>query len=252
MRKIFVVLVINILLVTFLFSDGVELPPEIIDLGLNFIENPGDLFFNLQQDIEDCTPLPAGQIEGLNKKCFGFRFNLFPTFLPTTLGNLSLKVRFNKETEYIPQVDIVGGFGKLLVLNLIPSKSKDNKDIPKPENNVYYYALVLSKTFENTILYLGTKYSEFSLKVTLPEEIEFYGSKLSEINFNINDTFLFTGIVLPVNGRKRITAQMSYGLKYRKIVARLGAEYNHLQIGLDIFPEGLFVFHPYIAYKWLF
>lgn len=234
------------------FSEGFDLPQEIIDLGLDFIENPGDLFFNLQQDIEDCTPLPAGQIEGLKKKYFGFRINVFPTLLPTSLGNISLKARFNSETIYIPQIVVVGGFGKILALSLIPSKSEDGEEIPKPENNVYYYGLILSKTFENTILYLGVKYSEFLLKVRLPKEIDFYGSTLSEINFNVNDTFLFTGIMLPTGNKKIITAQMAYGLKYKKIVARLGAEYDHLQIGLDIFPEGLLVFHPYIAYKWQF
>jgi hypothetical protein len=45
---------------------------------------------------------------------------------------------------------------------------------------------------------------------------------------------------------------MGYGLKYKKIVARLSAEYKHLQLGIDIFPEGLFVLHPYVSYIWQF
>jgi len=251
MKKVFTFLLI-ISLFCFTKSFSIDLPQEIIDLGLDFIENPGDLFFNLQQDIEDITPLPAGQVN-LPKKYFGFRINVFPTLLPTTLGNISLKARFNTETKYIPQFGIVGGLGRILALNMIPAKNDKGEEIPKPENNVYYYGLVLSKTFENTILYFGAKYSECMLNVKLPEEVEFYGSTLSEIKFNLNDTFLFTGIMLPVGKKdKTITAHMSYGLKYKKIVARLGAEYKHLQLGLDIFPEGLFVFHPYIAYKWQF
>ncbi|MFN3550345.1 MAG: hypothetical protein ACK4WJ_00825 [Endomicrobiia bacterium] len=244
--------IVFFLISLFNISYTLDLQQEIIDFGLSFIENPGDLFFNLQQNIEDCTPLPAGQIEGLKKKYFGIRTNVFPTLFPTTLGNISFKTRFNTETKYVPQIGLIGGVGKILALNLIPSKNSDGEEISKPENNVYYYGIVFSKTFENTILYFGTKYSEFFLKVKLPEEIDFYGSTLSEINFNVNDTFLFTGIMLPVDTKKTIIAQMAYGIKYKKVVARLGAEYNHLQIGLDIFPEGLLVLHPYIAYKWQF
>ncbi len=233
-------------------SYAIDLTQEIIDLGLNFIENPADLFFNLQQNIEDCSPIPAGQIEGLKKKYFGLRTNVFPTLFPTSLVNISFKTRFNTETKYIPQIGLIGGVGRIIALSLIPSTNSNGEEIPKPENNVYYYGLIFSKTFENTILYFGTKYSEFFLKVKLPQEIDFYGSTLNEINFIVNDTFLFTGIMLPVDIKKTIVAQMSYGIKYKKIVGRLGAEYNHLQIGVDIFPEGLLVLHPYIAYKWQF
>jgi hypothetical protein len=237
----------------YLYSqDMPKLPQELIDLGLDFIENPSDLFFNLQQDIEDCSPLPAGQLS-LPKKYFGFRINVLPTFLPTTLGNISFKVRFNNEKEYIPQIGIICGYGKILVLDLIKNLNKDkSSDMPEPQNNVYYYGLVLSKTFENTILYFGIKYSEFLLKVKLPEPVEFYGSTLEEINFKAADTFLLTGIMLPVKDNKSIVAQMGYGLKYKKIVARLSAEYKHLQLGIDIFPEGLFVLHPYVSYRWQF
>jgi hypothetical protein len=237
----------------YLYSqDMPKLPQELIDLGLDFIENPSDLFFNLQQDIEDCSPLPAGQLN-LPKKYFGLRINVLPTLLPLTFGNISIKARFNKEKDYIPQTGIIGGLGKILILDLIKNLTKDEDvEIPEPQNNVYYYGLIISKTFENTILYFGIKYSEFLLKVKLPEPVEFYGSTLEEINFKAADTFLLTGIMLPVRKDKSIIAQMAYGLEYKKIVARLSTEYNHLQLGIDIFPEGLLVLHPYIAYRWQF
>ncbi len=237
----------------YLYSqDMPKLPQELIDLGLDFIENPSDLFFNLQQDIEDCSPLPAGQLN-LPKKYFGLRINVLPTLLPLTFGNISIKARFNKEKDYIPQIGIIGGWGKILILDLIKNLTEDEDvEIPEPQNNAYYYGLIISKTFENTILYFGIKYSEFLLKVKLPEPVEFYGSTLEEINFKAADTFLLTGIMLPVKDNKSIVAQMGYGLKYKKIVARLSAEYKHLQLGIDIFPEGLFVLHPYVSYIWQF
>lgn len=241
--------IVKIFLLTFILTSAIifsqNISQELIDLGLSFIENPGDLFFNLQQDIEDCSPLLAGQ-NGLEKKYFAFRTNVLPTFLPSCLANIAIKGRLNTETKYIPQVGIVFGVGRWLVLNFVTSS-----DI-KPQDKIIYYGLIFSKTFENTILYCGVKYSQFLLKFRLPETIDFYGSKLSEFNFNMNDTFLLTGIMLPVKRNKSVVAQMSYGLKYKKIVARVAAEHNHLQLGCDIFPEGLFVFHPYISYQWKF
>jgi hypothetical protein len=34
-----------------------------------------------------------------------------PTLLPLTFGNISIKARFNKEKDYIPQIGIIGGYG---------------------------------------------------------------------------------------------------------------------------------------------
>lgn len=215
-----------------------NIPPEIVDLAVSFLENPSDLFFNLQQNIEDNSPL--------KNKYFGIRTNLFPTLLPTTLGNLSIKVRFNNETDYIPQIGLAGGYGKMFVLDLIPSDTK-------PENRNIFASIILSKTFNDHIIFGGLKYSESLLKINFPEPIEFIpGSTMSEINFKMNDIFWYTGILANVSKKKSIVAQMAYSPKYKKIVARLGADYNNLELGFDFFPEGMFVFHPYWAYHWRF
>jgi hypothetical protein len=225
-------------------NDGIfsGMPPEIIDFALNFVENPGDLFFSLEQSMEDVSPL--------DKKWFGIRTNFLPGLLPFTLGNLSFKTRFNKETENIPQIGLSAGYGKILVLSMIPK----DEDTPTPESVNYYYGITLSKTFdEKTIVYLGTKYSQAMLEVKLSSPVAIVGeTKLSEIKFKIDDIFYFTGIAIKTSPKRTVIAQMAYGPKYKRIVARVGVVGAHSEVGLDIFPEGLLVFYPYVSYHWRF
>ncbi|MEN3013446.1 MAG: hypothetical protein ABDH23_02380 [Endomicrobiia bacterium] len=233
--------ILFIFLTIFFNKVAIGIEEELIDAGFRFLENPADLFFNLGQNIEDTSPVLAKDFKGIKNKYITIRTTILPVFLPVTLGNLAVKIRINSEKDYIPQVGFSFGFGRVLIFDFIPTE-----DIPKPQNMAYYYSLVISKTFEDTIIYLGTKYSEFSIKLKLSEQLEFYGEKIDEFNFNANDIFLFSGIMLPKRN-KVVFAQMGYGFKYRKIVARLAAEYNSVQLGLDIFPEGLLVLHPYFA-----
>ncbi len=234
MKKIFLTGKILLLITCFCVFTFAENPPqEILDLVIGFIENPSDLFFNLQQDIEDISPV--------RDKFFSIRTNLFPTLLPTTLGNLSVKFRVNTEKELLPQLNFSFGYGKIFGFSLLPLEQK-------PESQNYYAAMYISKTFDNHILYIGLKYSESLLFVKLSQPIELIGEEISEINFRAYDIFYFSGISVFVSEKKSIIAQMCYAPKYKKIVGRLGAEFRNLEFGLDIFPEGLFVFHPYWAY----
>jgi len=251
LKKQNLILVLGISFSTIIFSYKIlaenttlnNLPPELIDFALNFAENPGDLFFSLEQSMEDISPL--------NNKWFGIRTNIFPTLFPFTLGNLSFKTRFNNETENIPQIGIFGGYGKILVLDLIPK----SEDATTPESINYYYGITLSKTFEEkSTVYLGAKYSQAMLSVKLSTPVSANNITIfkDEIKFKIDDIFYFTGIAIKTSAKRAVIAQMAYGPKYKKIVARVGVEGPSVEFGLDIFPEGLLVFYPYWAYHWRF
>jgi len=45
---------------------------------------------------------------------------------------------------------------------------------------------------------------------------------------------------------------MGYGFNNKKIAARIMLSKKRLDLGTDIYPEGLFVIHPFIAYHWNF
>ena len=93
-----------------------------------------------------------------------------------------------------------------------------------------------------------------NVKLSSASAIEFGEFRVSELNFKVADTFIFTGLVhqKDINKPSRLIVQMGYGFKYRKITSRIMVSKKHLDMGLDIYPEGLFVIHPFVAYHWNF
>jgi len=243
--KFLIIFLFFTVFLNFLYSDNI--PTELINFGLDFLENPSDIFVNIQHNAEDVSP-------NLEDKTVNLRINLFPALFPTTIENFSLKIKFNKSFSYFPQIDLCGGFGKILALDFLTQDMEE-----KPQSNAYYYALTFSgKMDEKTRLYLGVKFSEFLLKFKLQQGISEGAFSLKELNFTVNDTFLFSGIELKtkknLSGEKKnvIIAQTSYGIKNKKIAARIGWFSEHIELGIDVFPEGLLVFQPFWAYHWRF
>jgi hypothetical protein len=216
---------------------------QLIDIGLKFLDNPGDFFFNLHTSNEDYSPLP-------NDENGSIRFNLIPTFLPFTWGNLNLKVNVAQDNGILPQVDLVGSYGDILAL-----KALETSDGIKPEFTDCSVGLVLSKQMnEKTKLFAGGKYSAIQMKVSLSSSSAITSGSfhLDSLDFKVNDTFFFTGISHQSGEDRYVIAQCGYGFTYKKIIARVAVSRKHYEYGLDIFPEGLFVIHPFIGWHWYF
>jgi hypothetical protein len=212
---------------------------QLIQIGLKFLDNPGDFFANLHSDNEDFSPLPKSRHGSV-------RFNFFPTFLPFTWGNINLKAKIFNEKEILPQIDVVGTYGDLLGLKYVSS------DVT-PSFTSYSFGATASKSVnEKTRLYGGIKYSTVNLYVKLSTPVASGEFSLSSLDFKVSDTFLFAGIANQVTPDKIVSAQLGYGFNYNKIVSRLMVSHKHLDIGVDIYPEGLFVIHPFIAWHWYF
>ncbi|MBI5573230.1 MAG: hypothetical protein HY919_01585 [Elusimicrobia bacterium] len=216
---------------------------ELINLGLKFLDNPGDFFFNIHANSEDFSPVPA---DGNGT----IRFNLFPALFPFTWVNLTGKAKLFNEQEVLPQIDLVGQYGDMLALRFVSG------DV-EPTFSDYSVGAVFTKSVtDETKLYGGVKYSNVSMNVKFSSAsaIEFGEFRVSELNFKVADTFIFTGLVhqKDINKPSRLIVQMGYGFKYRKITSRIMVSKKHLDMGLDIYPEGLFVIHPFVAYRWHF
>ncbi|MFH0947711.1 MAG: hypothetical protein V1833_01755 [Elusimicrobiota bacterium] len=214
---------------------------ELINLGLKFLDNPGDFFFNLHVNNEDFSPVPADRSGTI-------RFNLFPAFFPFTWVNLTGKAKLFNEQRVLPQIDLVGQYGDILALRFVSG------DV-KPSFNDYSIGTVFTKSAtDETKLYGGVKYSNVGMNVQFSSAsaIEFGEFRVDELNFKVADVFIFMGLVhqKDVNKPSRLVVQMGYGFKYKKITSRIMLSKKHLDIGLDIYPEGLFVIHPFIAYHW--
>jgi hypothetical protein len=230
-----------------------DIAQDMTAIGLNILTDPSDLFFNLQHDAEDVSP-------NLAKRRFTTRINMFPSLLPATLGMLTMKIRFTNDSGYMPQIDLVGGYGELLALSMMSSGDKSDSgdsSTPKPVSKSTYYGLTFTKKLNDKArIYFGMKSSEFALFVKLSEPIS--GTTTDSINFIAKDNFIYSGLELKTikaqfNNREQVViAQVGYGLERKKIVARVGIFSEHVEAGLDIFPEGAFVFHPFWAYHWRF
>lgn len=216
---------------------------ELINLGLKFLDNPGDFFFNIHANSEDYSPVPADRNGTI-------RFNLFPALLPFTWVNLTGKAKLFNEQKILPQIDLIGQYGDMFALRFVSG------DV-EPAFSDYSIGTVFTKSAtDETKLYCGVKYSNVSMNVKLSSSsaIEFGEFRVSELNFKVADTFIFTGLVhqKDINKPSRLIVQMGYGFKYKKITSRIMVSKKHLDMGLDIYPEGLFVIHPFVAYHWNF
>ncbi|MFH2070415.1 MAG: hypothetical protein ABIJ11_04305 [Elusimicrobiota bacterium] len=226
---------------------------EVLNLGLRFLDNPGDFLFNLHSDNLDFTPV-------LSKRHGTIRTNFYPTTFPLTWFNLNLKVKTISENSYtgwFPQVDIVGQYGRMAAIDMASSMSSSDSSSSsgtvKPQMSDYTAGLLFTKSVdENTRLYAGVNYSNVILSIKMAQPIDFGTGTMSEMNVAVADYFLFTGIENKLGENKYVVAHVGYGFRYQKIVSRVAWYHKHLELGFNIYPEGLFVLHPFMAWHWYF
>ena len=271
MRNLKLILLFSIVLVAAGFSlyafadddngddDGIDLtslPGWVVDAALKFINNPDDVFYNFHLDNVDYTPV-------LETEPATLRTNFLTTLFPFTWGNLNLKVKALSDEKYynwIPQVDILGSYGRILALDIaskfISSDSEDDDDdtFKPPTMKDYSLGILLTKAVSReTRIYTGFQYSVISINFEFPEPLEITDeTSLSELNINRKDYILVTGITNVMEKNKRIIAYVGYGFSYKKLFSRFAWHYDHLEIGFNIYPEGLLVIHPFMGWHWNF
>ena len=229
-----------------------SIPSWVITAALKFINNPDDVFYNFHLDNVDYTPVTE-YVNGT------IRTNFLTSFIPFTWGNLNLKVKILSDRKYydwMPQLDIVGNYGRIIALDaasaFITNDSTDSFKVPTM--NDYSVGFLLTKAVSSeTRLYAGFQYSVFSLNFEFPEALEITSDvKLSGLNIERKDYILVTGITNVLEQDKRIVAYLGYGFKYKKIFSRFAWYYDHLELGFNIYPEGLLVVHPFLGWHWDF
>ncbi len=224
-------------------------PSWLIPTALRFVSSPDDFFYNLHLDNVDYSPSRA-------KDTVSIRTNFLATTFPLSWMNLNGKIKILNDsslTDWSPQVDITGAYGRIAMLELIA-----DEDVPDPSMNNYSVGLTLTKRVSReTDLFAGIHRSVVTLDVSLPEDnvIEITDeTTLSSIVVSRRDNVLITGITNTVDfeQEKRITAYMGYGFNYNKIFSRFAWQNRRLEIGFNIYPEGLLVIHPFLGWQWRF
>ncbi len=235
-------------------ADTPQIPQEIIDLGLRFIDNPADFLFDLHSNMEDSVPVPSYRNAQI-------RFNFFPTFIPFTWAGLNLKIKLLNEREYIPQIDVQGQYGQNIGLTIVSSMmssdssgSSESTSTAKPTLYDYTAALILTKKVdENSRLFIGPKLSYVNLNFKPSEPIDLGGGlTIGDLNVAATEIFIFGGLEHKLSKDRFVVSQLAYGIKYNKLMARITSSSPHVEVGMNIYPEGVIVIHPFLAWHWYF
>jgi hypothetical protein len=211
-------------------------------INFSFAQNPfvylTDTLLNFHHDNEDMFPVPKD-------KHFSLRFNLAaPVPIPMILifNGINVKFRAIKELKNIPQIDLFGTYGTVLALNYIPMEGI------KPSYSDTTVGLNFTKSVDKkTRLFLGMQQTSLNFHIKLSTDTSSGSISLEEFKTDISDIYVFTGIEYHTSPTKYIYAQTGLGLKYNKIISRISMWYNFWELGLNIYPESLIVFYPYIA-----
>ena len=214
-------------------SKGMQIAGEIV-------ANPAGFFYDFQQDLEGTTPLPPG-------KSFGIQTGLFPTLIPLTYTNVSGKIRLHGEGRIapgVPQVDLIGGYWDMLGAKLA---TKNSTTIDSAKFGGYYVGAIASSSVSPRVrTFWGYKHSVLDAKLnfTAGNEPDFLGTKVNSFNTGFRDDFLIAGIETPKGVGKLWSIQLNYGLKTQVFSSKVSWYGKYFELGLNIYPEGVLVFHP--------
>jgi len=231
-----------------------SVPAFALDMATKFLDNPADFLFNIHSDMEDSIPVPSYRHAQL-------RFNFFPSFIPMAWPAFNLKIKILNERGWIPQIDIQGQYGQNAAVTVAgsmmqSSKTNSTDTVTTPSLYDYTYGIILTKKLsDKTRLFLGPKYSFVNLKAKFdpPIKLDDAGTvKFTEFNISQGETFLFWGLEHQVAKDRFVASQVAYGLKYNKLIARITASSPHVEVGMNIYPEGMFVVHPFMGWHWYF
>ncbi|MFC2091639.1 hypothetical protein ACFLTD_02570 [Elusimicrobiota bacterium] len=232
--------------------DMSSLPSWVIDAALKFVNNPDDVFDNFHLDNVDYTPVLEGARGSI-------RTNFLMSVFPFSWANVNVKINAVSDEKYyywMPQIDIVGNYGRIVALDMADAYMTDDStdSFKAPTMSDYSVGLLLTKAVSReTRMYMGLQYSVVAINFEFPEPVEITDdTSLSEINVSRKDYILVTGICNVLSDEKRVVAYMGYGFKYKKLFSRFAWHYDHLELGFNIYPEGLLVIHPFMGWHWNF
>jgi hypothetical protein len=221
-----------------------DLEGYLFEKGLQFLTNPGDLLLDLHTDVDDVSPVKS-------EDRISVRINIFPALVPITTVNLSAKARLWKEGAWLPQNDLIGTYWT----NIGATIASENAEELQASLSGYSIGGTISRSFGkggNIRLFAGLKYVNLSLKADLSSVIESENGEdgteleITYLDINPKDLFVFSGLVYrshPLRDRL-VMAQVGYGIRHKKIVSKISISYRRFEIGLNIYPEALFVIHP--------
>lgn len=216
-------------------SKGLQIAGEIL-------ANPAAFLYEFQQDLESTTPLPPG-------KRYGFQTGLWGGVLPTigVMPSLSGKFRLHGEGRIapgLPQLDVIGGYWNSPLADMASDQSDDINDT---KFKGHYYGFLLSSSVSPRVrTFWGFKKSQLKAKISFAPtaDIKLLGTPVNDIDTGFEDSFFVVGLESPKGLNKLWSIQLNYGMDTQTIASKVSWYGKYFELGLNIYPEGVFVVHP--------
>lgn len=219
---------------------------ELIRIGSNLATavalDPADFLFDIHLNAEDRTPLPIDRNWQVGT-------NLFPALLPFTELNLSAKGKLHREHAGWPQIDVsVGGWD-----SIAGSVASSMVDDFSGGLFGYHAGISAAVTLDPRLrVFGGYEFSQMRVNVSVDfkDNVTDSGTgfdvqnSFSKLNTGKTEHFLFAGGEVLRSARKRLVAEVGYGVVSNKLIARITWASKNFDTGFAFYPEGAWVLWP--------
>lgn len=219
------------------------------------LANPPLFIYEFQRNMESTNPLPPGKWLGFN---YHFLGGILIVPLPdlTSAANLSGKVRLHPEGRLypgIPQFDIVGGYWGSLLTPLIEDKNSTDTDsqtkLKRANLKGYYGGLVMTSSLEPRVrLFWSYKFSRLDIDFDLNKSQKILNTSVKSFNGNLREHTLSAGLEHTYGKDKRWILEGGYGVSNNVITGKVSWYRKYLEVGLNIYPESVFVMQPQVNF----
>jgi len=235
-------------LVSFLLVSLLVVPPgtlfsgqlngKLTSIATEIATNPGGFLFDIYQMTESVPPTRVD-------RRFSIATGFMPALLPFTFANASARFSLTQEHPGIPQIEIFGGYSKLLALAYVNSDSTEGSVYGK-----HYGISVVQSIHPKARLQVALEHSGLTGKVNFKKKpLQLYGTSLTSIKVDLAEDFLLVGAEILRGERRYMFTQLGYGLQSSKIFARILWVGKHWDTGLTIYPESALVIYPTLSLR---
>jgi hypothetical protein len=223
------------------------------------LANPPQFIYEFQRNMESTNPLPPGKMMGFNYHFLG-GIVLIPLPDVTTAGNLSAKVRLHPEGRLIPglpQMDVVGGYWNCFPTSLLEDKNAKATDtdtkVTRAELKGYYTGLVMASSIEPRVrLFWSYKYSQTDMTIDLNKAENILGSRVSSFSGGLQEHTFAAGLEHTYAQDRRWIIEGGYGMKNNLLTAKVSWYLKYVELGVNIYPESVFVMQPQLNFHFNF
>jgi hypothetical protein len=222
-----------------------KLTDQAIKFGIDeafrvFKAGPVDFLYDIHLNAEDRTPLPID-------KDWQVGTNLAPNTLPFAELNLSGKTKLHREHAGWPQVDVnLGGWYSVAgpVLNSVV------KDFKGQLYGIHGGILAAASADPRLRVFAGYEFSQMrtdmdiTWKPATDPVVAAWELVFQTVHGGVTEHFLFAGAEVLRTSRKRLVAEIGYGVVHNKLVARLTWASKNFDTGFAFYPEGAWVVWP--------